>query len=45
MSRSPAAARACSSALSMPSVTKWNTVPPAISSGGRSWWVSTNTGQ
>ena len=37
-------ALACSSAASMPSVTKWNVVPPSISSGSRWWWVSTNTG-
>ena len=40
----PAAVRACSSAGSIPSVTKWNVVPPSISSGSRSWCVSTNTG-
>ena len=40
-SLSPAAARACSSADSIPSVTKWNVVPPCISSGSRAWWVST----
>ena len=43
-SRPPAAALACSSAASMPSVTKRNSVPPAIVSGGRAWCVSTKTG-
>ena len=42
--RSPAASRARSSATSTPSVTKWKVVPPAISTGSRGWWVSTNTG-
>ena len=28
----------------MPSVTKWNVVPPAISIGACAWWVRTNTG-
>lgn len=28
----------------MPSVTNVNVVPPCMDSGGRSWWVSTNTG-
>src|SRR3954471_4706378 len=41
---SPAAARACSSADSIPSVTKWNVVPPCISSGSRGWLVRTKTG-
>ena len=41
---SPAAAVACSSAVSIPSVTKWKVVPPSISSGSRSWWVRTKTG-
>lgn len=40
----PAAALACSSAGPMPSVTKWNVVPPAISSGVRGWRVRTKTG-
>ena len=40
----PAAACACSSADSIPSVTKWKVVPPSISSGSRSWWVRTKTG-
>ncbi len=40
----PAAARARSSAASMPSVTKWNVVPPFIVSGARAWCVSTKTG-
>ena len=39
---SPADSRACSSADSMPSVTKWKVVPPSISTGSRSWWVMTN---
>ena len=43
-SLSPAASRARASAASEPSVTKWNVVPPSISSGSRAWWVSTNTG-
>ena len=43
-SPSPAASRACRSASSGPPVTKWNVVPPAISTGSRSKWVSTNTG-
>ena len=29
----------------MPSVTKWNVVPPCILIGARAWWVSTNTAQ
>ena len=41
---SPEAARARSSAASMPSVTKWKVVPPCISIGSRGWCVSTNTG-
>ena len=44
MLRSPAASRARRMASSGPPVTKWNVVPPAISSGSRSTWVSTNTG-
>ena len=28
----------------MPSVTKWNVVPPCLTSGSRSWWVRTKTG-
>src|SRR5215211_6212706 len=36
--RSPAAARACSSAASKPWVTKWKLVPPSISIGSRAWW-------
>ena len=43
-SLSPAACFARSSAASIPSVTKWKVVPPAISSGLRGWWVSTKTG-
>ena len=39
-----AARRACSSADSMPSVTKVKLLPPSSVSGGRGWWVSTNTG-
>lgn len=35
----PAAALARSSAAAMPSVTKWNVVPPSVRSGGRRWWV------
>ena len=31
----PAASFACSSADSIPSVTKWNVVPPSISTGSR----------
>ena len=41
---SPAAARACSSADSIPSVTKLKVVPPCIGIGSRAWWVSTKTG-
>src|SRR5207244_9688688 len=41
---SPAAVRACSSADSIPCVTKWNVVPPCISSGLRGWLVRTKTG-
>ena len=36
--RAPARAR-----TRTPSVTKWNVVPPSISSGSRAWWVSTKT--
>jgi hypothetical protein len=43
-SPSPAAARACSSADSIPSVAKWNVVPRSIASGSRGWWVRTKTG-
>src|SRR5215207_9871210 len=43
-SPSPAAARACSSADSIPSVTNVNVVPPSFCTGSRGWWVSTNTG-
>ncbi len=43
-SLSPAASNARSSAASMPSVTKWNVVPPSIGIGARGRWVSTNTG-
>ena len=43
-SPSPAAARACSSADSIPSVTNVNVVPPCISSGSRGWCVRTKTG-
>ena len=43
-SLSPAAARACSSADSIPSVTNVNVVPPCMVSGSRAWCVSTNTG-
>ena len=39
-----AASKARSSAASMPSVTKWNVVPPCIAIGSRGWWVSTKTG-
>ena len=28
----------------MPSVTKWNVVPPSISNGSRAWCVNTKTG-
>ena len=38
-SLSPAAARACLSADSMPSVTKWKVVPPSSSIDARAWWV------
>ena len=38
-----AAALACSSAASIPSVTKVKVVSESVS-GARSWWVSTNTG-
>src|SRR5438874_2615339 len=41
---SPAAARARSSADSIPSMTKWNVVPRCISSGLRGWLVRTKTG-
>jgi hypothetical protein len=41
---SPAASRACPSADSIPSVTKWNVVPPCIGSGRRGLWVRTKTG-
>ena len=41
---SPAAARACRSADSIPSVTNVNVVSPCIGSGSRAWWVSTKTG-
>ena len=44
MSFSPAAARACSRALSNPSVTNVKVVPPPFSTGSRSWCVSTKTG-
>ena len=40
--RRPRVAR--SSAAWMPSVTKWNVVPPAISIGARGWCVRTKTG-
>src|SRR4051794_34427932 len=43
-SPSPTVARACASADSIPSVTKWYVVPPAIGCGSRAWWVSTKTG-
>jgi len=43
-SRSPAGARACSRADSIPSVTNVNVVPPCMASGSRSWWVRTKTG-
>ncbi len=39
-----AAARACSSADSIPSATNVKVVPPSISIGSRGWWVSTKTG-
>jgi hypothetical protein len=29
---------------SIPSVTKWNVVPPSMAIGARGWLVSTNTG-
>jgi hypothetical protein len=41
---SPAAARACSRADSMPPVTKVNVVPPTLVTGSRAWWVRMNTG-
>src|SRR5688500_15850044 len=44
MSFFPAAALACSSALSMPSVTKLNVVPPSFVSAGLDLWVTTKTG-
>ncbi len=44
MSRSPATARAWRSALSMPSLTKVNVVPPGRTHGSRTCEVSTNTG-
>ena len=44
ISRSPAASTARAYAASKPSVTKWNVVPPSISMGSRSWWVTTKTG-
>src|SRR4029079_10865344 len=40
-SRSPAASRAWSSALSMPSLTKWKMVPPGRSQGSRFSCVTT----
>jgi hypothetical protein len=40
----PAASCASLSAVSMPSVTNVNVVPPAISTGLRGRWPSTNTG-
>ena len=43
-SRPTAAARACASAASMPSVTNRNSVPPAIRSSARGGWVNTKTG-
>src|SRR5689334_10244558 len=43
-SRLPAAARAWSSAVSMPSLTKWKVVPPARFHGSRFSCVTTNTG-
>src|SRR5215208_7057528 len=39
MSFSPAAALACSRALSMPSVTNVKVVPPCLSQGSLAWWV------
>ena len=42
--RSSAAARACSSADSIPSVTKVNVVPPSMTAGSRGCCVSTKTG-
>ncbi len=43
-SRSPAASRAWSSAVSMPSLTKWKVVLPGRSQGSRSSCVATKTG-
>ncbi len=43
-SRPSAASLAPASAVSMPSVMKWKTVPPSISSDGRAWFVRTKTG-
>lgn len=40
----PAAALAWRRADSMPSVTKWNVVPPCITMGLRGWRVRTNVG-
>jgi hypothetical protein len=42
--RVAAAARARSSAASIPSVTKWKVVPPCIRAGSRPWCVRTKTG-
>src|SRR3954447_22295269 len=44
MCRSPAASRASPRASSIPPVTKWNVVPPCISTGSRGRWPSTKTG-
>jgi hypothetical protein len=41
MSLPPAASRACRRALSIPSLTKWNVVPPGRSHGSRLWDVRT----
>ena len=43
-SPSPAAARACCNADSMPSVTNVNVVPPCRPKASRGWCVSTKTG-
>jgi hypothetical protein len=44
MSFPSAASRARASALSIPSVTKWNVVPPLIAKELRAWLASTKTG-
>src|SRR6266511_5841382 len=43
-SLSPAASFACARALSIPSGTKWNDVPPCFVTVSLAWWVRTKTG-